>query len=135
MKLQWPAPNRAPGPVDFLGLLGLLGFAVARFIPVAKWLPFWGCPLRQKTGYPCPGCGLTRVAERVAHANLAGAWEANPMGTVVALAFAVMGLWSLGHLLFKVPIPDVSLTEREGRWLRTVLVIAVAINYGSMLVR
>lgn len=135
MKVDWPKPNRNPGAVDFLGLLGLLGFAIARFIPVAKWLPFWGCPLRQRTGYPCPGCGLTRVAERVAHGNLSGAWEANPLGTMAALAFAVMGLWALAHLIFKVPVPNLSLTHREGWWFRVGLVIALAINYGAMLIR
>lgn len=135
MRLSWSKPNRTPGTLDFLGLLGLLGFAVARFIPVAVWLPFWGCPLRQRTGYPCPGCGLTRVAERVAHGNLVGAWEANPLGTVAALVFAAMGLFSVLHLGLKLPVPSLDLADREARWLRTALVLALAINYGAMLIR
>src|SRR5258707_13759366 len=112
MKLDWPKPNRTLGFFDVLGLLGLLGLLVARFVPVAR-LPFWGCALRQTTGWPCPSCGLTRVAERVAHGNLAGAWEANPLGTLGAALFALIALTSFLHLLFKLSIPDFPLTRHE----------------------
>ena len=134
MKLDWPKPNRTLGFFDVLGLLGLLGLLVARFVPVAR-LPFWGCVLRQTTGWPCPSCGLTRVAERVAHGNLAGAWEANPLGTVGALLFALTALISLLHLLFKLPIPDVRLTRREAFLTRATIVLLVLFNYAYLIVK
>jgi hypothetical protein len=134
MKLDWPKPNRTLGFFDVLGLLGLLGFLVARFVPVAR-LPFWSCALRQTTGWPCPSCGLTRVADRVAHGNLAGAWEANPLGTVGALLFALVVLISVLHLAFKLPIPDPHLTRREALVTRVAIGLLVLLNYAYLIVK
>jgi len=41
MQLSWPPKNRTVGPFDVLGLVGLGGLLVARFIPVARLIPFW----------------------------------------------------------------------------------------------
>lgn len=121
--------------VDALGLCGLVGLLVARFIPVAKWIPFWGCPLRQTTGWPCPACGLTRVADRVAHLNLPGAWDANPLGTVAALLFALAVVVATLHLVFKLPLPEVTLTDREARAVRVGVVAAVVVNYAFVVAK
>src|SRR4051812_4705515 len=102
MKISWSRANRQFGFIEALGVTGLAGLLVGRFVPVAR-LPFWGCVLRQRTGWPCLGCGLTRVADRVAHFNVAGAWDANPLGTVAALLFASCALYTLLHLSFGVP--------------------------------
>jgi len=120
--------------VDVLGLMGAVGFLVARFVPLAK-LPFWGCELRQRTGWPCPGCGLTRVAERMALGNVAGAWEANPLGTVAALLFAVATLISIAHLAFKLPIPIVELTRREASALRWSIAVLAILNYAFVIAK
>ncbi|MBX5483656.1 MAG: DUF2752 domain-containing protein [Myxococcaceae bacterium] len=128
MQLTWPAPNRKIGIIDALALTGLIGLLVARFIPVAR-LPFWGCALRRTTGWPCPGCGLTRVADRMSHFNVAGAWDANPLGTIAAALFMAAIVVSALHLLFKVPLPEVHLTRREKVWIRVGIVCAVVINW------
>ena len=134
MQLSWPERNRTPGFLDALGLAGLLGLLVARFIPVAR-LPFWRCEFRRLTGLPCPGCGLTRVADRFSHGNLAGAFQANPLGTVAAAFFALAAVATVAHLAFAAPMPQLSVTEREARAARwTVLVLAV-LNYGFILAR
>ena len=135
MKLTLPAPNRKFGLVDGLGLAGLVGLLVARFIPVAKLIPFWGCVLRETTGWPCLGCGLTRVADRVAHLNFAGAWEANPLGTVAALAFALCTVVAVLHMVFALPIPDVQLSEREWGWVRYALPTVILVNYAYVVVK
>ena len=36
------------------------------------------CPVYALTGYPCPGCGLTRAGICVLRLDFAGAWELNP---------------------------------------------------------
>lgn len=36
------------------------------------------CPVYALTGYPCPGCGLTRAGLRALHLDFAGAWKMNP---------------------------------------------------------
>jgi hypothetical protein len=132
--VAWPKPNRDLGFVDALALTGVAGLAVARFLPVAR-LPFWGCPFREKTGWPCPSCGLTRVADRVAHLNLAGAWDANPLGTVVALLFVGAIAISLVHLAFKVPVPALVPSRQEARAARIALVILVALNYAYIILK
>jgi hypothetical protein len=134
VNVEWPRPNRKLGWVDYVGLAGLVGFLVARYIPVAR-LPFWGCAFRQATGIPCPGCGLTRVADRMSHFNFAGAWDANPLGTVAAFLFMLAIAATVLHLVFKVPLPKVEPTEREWRLLRAALFLALFVNYAFMVVK
>lgn len=134
MTITWPRPNRTVGFIDALALTGLTGLLVARFVPVAR-LPFWGCVLRQHTGWPCPGCGLTRAAERVAHFNIAGAWDANPLGTMAALSFVVTIVLSVLHLVFKMPLPILATSRKEARMMRITLAALVVINYGYVILK
>lgn len=134
MRLHWPPPNRTFGLVDALGLTGLVGLLVARYVPLAR-LPFWGCYIRDVTGWPCLGCGLTRVADHVSHGNVAAAWAANPLGTIAALLFVGCILASFLHLAFKLPLPSVQLTPLEARLARVSLVVAVVLNYGFVVVK
>jgi hypothetical protein len=134
VKLTWSAPNRSLGFVDALGVMGLLGLLVARFIPIAKLIPGWGCALRQTTGWPCLGCGLTRAADRFAHGNLLGAMAANPLGTAAAALFALAALWTVLHLTFKLPTPDLVLAPRETLWVRLGLLALVLLNYAYVIV-
>ena len=135
MKVFTPAPNRKFGFVDGVGLAGLIGLPVARYIPVAKIIPFWGCLLREQTGWPCLGCGLTRVADRVAHFNILGALDANPLGTVFALLFALAAVVMVLHMVFALPIPELILSPREMSWVRIALPILVLVNYAYVVVR
>lgn len=134
MTIVWPKRNRTFGFVDALALTGLCGLLVARFVPVAR-LPFWGCVLRQRTGWPCPGCGLTRAAEGVAHLHLGAAWAANPLGTVAALAFVLAIVLSILHLAFKMPLPQLVPTRREALVLRVLLTAAMVANYAYIVIQ
>jgi hypothetical protein len=135
MHVSWPERNRKLGAFDVLGLVGIGGLLVARFIPVARIVPFWGCAFRRITGWPCPGCGLTRAADHFSHFHWAVAVKSNPLGTVAAAAFAVLGVWTLLHLAFKVPFPDVSLSDREWKVLRYSAVLAFGLNYAFVIVQ
>jgi hypothetical protein len=135
VKVILPKPNRTLGFTDALGIVGLLGLLVARYIPVARIIPFWGCALRETTGWPCLGCGLTRVADRVSHFNIAGAWDVNPLGTVAALFFALMVVVTVLHLVFAMPVPRVELSPREWHRVRIAAAILVAINYAWVIVK
>jgi hypothetical protein len=134
MKLEWPPPNRSIGFVDAMGMTGVVGFLVARFIPIAR-LPFWGCALRKATGWPCLGCGLTRVADRFAHGNFAGAWSANPLGTLAAALFVLAVVATFLHLAFGLPIPRATVSAREARWMRIAVLVAVLVNYAFVVVQ
>jgi hypothetical protein len=129
VQLYLPQRNRSFGSADAIGVIGLFGLLIARFIPVARLVPFWGCTFRRVTGIPCPGCGLTRVADRFAHLHLLGALEANPLGTVAAAFFAVMVVLTVLHLVFKVPIPEVVMNEREWKGVRYVAIGLFCMNY------
>lgn len=127
VQLVLPPRNRTFGALDALALVGLVGFAIARWVPIARIIPFWGCGFRKMTGVPCPGCGLTRVADRFAHLNVLGALKANPLGTVAAALFAAAIVASFLHLVFKVPIPELVLDDQEwkrARWAALVLFFA-----------
>lgn len=128
MVLSWPKRNRTIGTVDALGLVGILGFLAIRFIPLAK-LPFWSCPFRRATGWPCLGCGLTRAADRFVHGRLIGAFEVNPLGALAAcvLALCVAGLFL--HLCLGAPLPSVSLSPKEAQAARVLLILAILTNY------
>ena len=134
MTIVWPRRNRQFGFVDALALTGLCGLLVARFVPVAR-LPFWGCVLRQSTGWPCPGCGLTRAAEGVAHLHLGAAWSANPLGAVAALGFVFAILLSILHLGLKMPLPNLVPTRREALLLRVLLAAALVSNYAYVIAK
>lgn len=129
MQLILPTRSRKFGTVDALAVVGLVGFLVARYIPVAKLIPFWGCGFRKMTGIPCPGCGLTRVAERFAHFNVVGALQANPLGTVAAAVFAAAIVISLFHLTFRMPVPELVLNDKEWSRVRWAGLFIFGLNY------
>lgn len=112
-----------------MALVGLAGFLVARFVPIARLIPFWGCGFRKFTGIPCPGCGLTRVADRFAHFNVLGALEANPLGTVAAAGFAAAIVASALHLGLGVPLPELDLDDREWRRVQVGALVLFLVNY------
>src|SRR5277367_2008444 len=134
MTVRWTPRARVFGFLQALGLAGFLGLLAARFLPLER-LPFWRCVFKEHTGWPCPGCGLTRVAVRVAHGDLAGAFDANPLGTVAALGFAACAVLALLQLLFALPVPLVTLNEKEARATRVAILSAVAVNYAVVVVR
>ena len=135
MQIAWPQRNRRFGALDALGLIGIGGLLVARFIPVARLIPFWGCAFRRMTGWPCPGCGLTRAADFFAHLHWMRALAANPLGTLAALGFAVVAVWTLLHLSLGVPFPDVELDQKEWKRLRNLAIVAFALNYAFVIIQ
>lgn len=50
---------------------------IAYFVILKRYLHSL-CPLVILTGFPCPGCGLTRAAFAVLHLDFARAWEIHP---------------------------------------------------------
>lgn len=134
VKFYVPKPNRTLGTLDYLGLVGLVGLLVARYIPVAKLIPFWGCVLRERTGWPCLGCGLTRAADHVAHFKFGAAFAANPLGTVAAFFFAFAAVVTVLHLAFKMPVPEVRLSPREWLAVKVAAPLLLLANYAYVVV-
>lgn len=134
MTLRWLPQSRRFGLLHALGLAGLFGLLAARFVPLSL-LSLWPCVIKARTGWPCPGCGLTRVAVRVAHGDFQGAFDANPLGALVALGFTACSLLAALQFLLALPVPQLSLTAREARATRVAILSAVVVNYAVVVVR
>lgn len=59
--------------------------ATSRFMPKCLW--------HTLTGLDCPGCGAQRMAHALLHADLKGAWSANPM-LLCMLPLIGIGIWA-----------------------------------------
>jgi hypothetical protein len=68
--------SRARRVAIVLGVAGLFATAIALELPL--------CPTATFLGVPCPGCGLTRAALRLLHADLAGALALHPLSPALA---------------------------------------------------
>jgi hypothetical protein len=75
--------------VVFLGLS-------AMFATSALWRPSDNgiilCPFRAMTGYPCPGCGMTRAFSAIAHGEWWRAVRYNPLSPLLFLA--AIAIWA-----------------------------------------
>lgn len=87
------------------------------------------CPMLAITGIPCPGCGMTRLADTVAHGQLGHAFSADPAGLVFLL---VVGALAATYLLTRAlrwhpPLQGV-------RWVPAVLAVTLGIHWLTTLV-
>ena len=88
----WRIPDRLDRQVADLWAVAAVG-AVA-LIPFSRpfLLALPRCPLRSLAGLPCPTCGATRAAEAMLGGHVLDAVLYNPLVTLAALAFLVVGL-------------------------------------------
>jgi len=97
---------------------------------LAPGLP--ACGFRGLTGIPCPTCGSTHAALDVLHGQLGAALAANPVVTLLGLAFILGGLLAPVWALAKAPLP--SLGSKLPLWLRLAAVAALAANWAYVIV-
>jgi hypothetical protein len=64
------------------------------------------CPLANLTGWPCPGCGLTRASIALLHGDVAGALAIQPLTPIIVPLLGVFagGAW-LGYVRTGEPTP------------------------------
>lgn len=96
----WPTARRSlwmglvparPSAGDLVGLLIVAGVVAAGFVS-GRSVCLW----RAATGFPCPGCGMTRALLSLARGDLHAAWQFNPGSFIVApilFATAVRHAW------------------------------------------
>jgi hypothetical protein len=53
-------------------------------------LGLYGCSWLQRTGFPCPTCGMTTSWTWFAHGNLAASFYIQPMGFLLAIACVLL---------------------------------------------
>lgn len=49
-----------------------------------------GCPIRELTGIPCPGCGMSRAWLSLLRGDFAAAWRYHPLFWLVPVALALL---------------------------------------------
>ena len=109
-----------------VGSLGVVGFGLGTVhLVTGLGLP---CPFRALTGWLCPFCGGTHMAESLLRGDVPAAWAANPLLLVVA---AVAGLRAVGWLVELVRSPGAPSrtwlpTAWHGHWFAVSVVIGVA---------
>ncbi|MFN7135118.1 MAG: DUF2752 domain-containing protein [Myxococcales bacterium] len=77
------------------GVAALALLLTARFVPIARYWPYWGCPLRKATGLPCLSCGMTRSFDWFMRGRWLDALLVNPLGFTLALLASVAALYLL----------------------------------------
>jgi Protein of unknown function (DUF2752) len=127
----WPArvgvrrPYSAP---EQLGMLGLAAAALAAVWPAvsARTGLALHCPLRTLTGIPCPLCGMTTAAARLAAGDLHAALAANPFVLLlVGLTAGMAVLLALRALsLAGPPAPWTEARRRQAWWATGLLAAA-----------
>ncbi len=118
------------GHAEVFAAIALLSFLAARFLPVLS-LPFV-CPLRGLAGIPCATCGMTHAFVRLAHAEVARAWQASPFGAALAAgAWLFAGLDAL-WLALRLPLPRPG--PKLARVLASVGILALLTNWAFLVV-
>lgn len=67
-------------------------FVLITYVLIGKYFLYSICPVVLFTGFPCPGCGMTRAVFAVLRGNFRLAWKLHPFVYVLggyALVFAV----------------------------------------------
>ena len=65
-----------------------------------------GCPFRTMTGIPCPGCGITRLADATVHGRIHLALGADPAGVALLAAIMVVAVgYTVATVVLRRPVP------------------------------
>ena len=85
------APAGAVGALLALQLAaaGLLGSATRESVFFAGRALDWGCAFRDRFGFACPNCGMTRSVLLSLHGRVGEALSVNPAGPVLVLGVAL----------------------------------------------
>jgi hypothetical protein len=111
--------------------LGLVGLGTVLIAARTVSLHAPACPLRALTGIPCPGCGMTRLADAVAHGRWGEAAGADLAGVAILGLMAVLALTYLVRVVIRKDEPP--------GWMRSPLLLVglgllVAIHWGTTVV-
>ena len=100
--MTWRRTERF-GHVEVFAVIAALSFLAARFLPVLG-LPFI-CPLRGLAGIPCATCGMTHAFVHLAHADVALAFRASPLGALLAAGAWLFALADAARVAVAAPLP------------------------------
>ena len=89
-----------------------------------------GCALRERTGYPCPTCGMSRAWGQAVRGNVVEAFRANIAGAILAAGCGLGALGGLGTAIrgrgfYRRFIGPVTAALRPEQWVYAVLGLIV----------
>ncbi len=118
--------------------VGCVTILVAAWHLEPGWLPFGAqtqlslpdCALQERTGYPCPTCGMTRAWGQAVRGNLLEAFRANIAGAVLAAGCVLGALGGLGTAVggrgfYRRFVSPITGMLRPGQWLYAALGLIV----------
>ena len=134
--LTFIRPRRVTlGWVEVCGILVLALVFTARFVPIARFWPGWGCPFRELTGgWPCASCGMTRSFDWFAQGRFADSFFVNPLGFLLALSAAVTAAYAC-LAPFRPPRPRLFLSPSAAFGARAAAFTALFGNWAYLLIR
>ncbi len=100
--MTWRRTERF-GHLEVFAAIAALSFLVARFVPVLA-LPYT-CPLKGIAGIPCATCGMTHAFVHLAHADVALAFRASPLGALLAAGAWLFALADVARVAIGAPLP------------------------------
>lgn len=77
-----------------LAVIFMFAVASLHIILVASGVPGWQCPLLQATGFPCPGCGLSRAVVALLKGNWKLSLTLHAFAPILLAALALIGIAS-----------------------------------------
>ena len=87
---------------------------IAYFAILRKYI-YTICPVVLLTGFPCPGCGMTRAAMCILRMDFAGAWHMHPfIYPIIVLAIWLVYIRYFAH------------NGNMKKWFTSVVIVAVA---------
>lgn len=70
------------------------------------------CPFRTATGVPCPGCGMTRMADAVVHGRIADAATHDPAGVAILVGLLLLAATYVVQVLVRKEDPPAWMGSR-----------------------
>jgi len=102
-------------------------------IPFVTDIPVFSCPFYFLTGLPCPFCGITRSVAFMVRGDIAGSFDAHPLGPLITIAMAIIIPLSIMVAFSKEPgknkASDTTSDSTTGRWTGWVFLALFAIAW------
>lgn len=120
------------------GALTLVGLGVVLLAGRTVGVHAPPCPFRSITGIPCPGCGMTRLADAVAHGHLERALHADGAGVAVLVVLLVLGAVHLATVVLRhqpppawmrsLVVPGVLVALMAAHWITTLVTGGITVS-------
>jgi hypothetical protein len=92
--------HRSRGDLRLFQLLSLFGLIFVIFASPESF-GFSVCPIYNVTGYPCPGCGITRSTFRFFHFHFEESMRWHPFGPAVVFGMLIFAISSTSNRVYE----------------------------------